>query len=486
MKQIMNEKAAMQEQIQEEQASRNSHAERLMEKWSKKKGLDLDNGKFAKIYESNPRVARNLAIILENQEKHLKSLTETQISNAFQSTPQTVVKVIRLGYPNTVRADLFTELAMTTMKDTMYKIESIYDRTKRGATTGNVMYESTADRYASEIESVDVSATATATFVGTLPVVPIRPYTVRLLLNGFPIANDNGSGVLIGTGLSTVTPSTIDYTADSVTGGDYSITFASALTTADTFTIQWSHNSEVSDLYGEQGQVNIQLVSYDFRAKPYPIGFSWSKMTELMMESALQNDAEEVLITAGADELKKSLDFQAIKMAYGGSKWVAPVEFDTDWSTAGSDSDFAHTQSVVKALRNASQNTYNSLMRGGEATSYVAGPKACTYLTAHKGFVSDNTMPAVGAYKMGTLNGIPVYQAPADIVPTNEIMCVYKNNREEANDSALVTGTYVPMYRTATLEFNSFHKETAIAFFGDMRLNNPKYVTRVSLKNLPA
>ena len=481
MKQIMQEKAVLEEKLQEENASKNSHAERLMEKWSKRKGLGLDNGGFAKIYEASPRKARNLAVILENQEKHLKTLTETQISNAFQSTPQTVVKVIRLGYPNSVRGDLFTEFAMSTMKDTMYKIESIYDRTKRGATVNNVMYESVADRYASEIEQVDVSATATATFTGTLATVPARPYTVRLLLNGFPIANDNGSGILIGANLSTVTASTINYTT-----GDYSIVFAAALTTADTFSIQWNHNSEVSTLYGEQGQVNINLVPYDFRAKPYPIGFSWSKMTELLMESALQNDAEEVLITAGADELKKSLDFQAIKMAYGGSKWTTAVEFDTDWSTAGSDSDFAHTQSVVKALRNASQKTYVELMRGGEATSYVAGPKACTYLTAHKGFVSDNSMPAVGAYKMGVLNGIPVYQAPPDIVPTNEIMCVYKNNREEANDSALVTGTYVPLYRTQTLEFNSFHKESALAFFGDMRLNNAKYVTRVLLKNLPA
>ena len=49
----------------------------------------------------------------------------------------------------------------------------------------------------------------------------------------------------------------------------------------------------------------------------------------------------------------------------------------------------------------------------------------------HKGFVADNSMPAVGAYKFGTLNGTDLYQVPSDIVPTDEIMCVYKNNREE-------------------------------------------------------
>jgi hypothetical protein len=478
----MEEKAALKERLEEEVATRNAIADRLIEKWSNKKGLGLDGGRFDKIYESSPRKARNLAVILENEEKHLRSLTETQISNAFQATPQTIIKVIRLGYPNSIRGDVFTEIAMTTVKDSIYKIETTYDRTKRGATSGNVMYESPADRYASEIESVTVSATATANFTGTLAVAPIRPYTVTLFLNGYPIASDNGSGVFVGTGLSTVTPSTIVY--EGTDAGDYDITFASALTTADTFTIRWNHNSEVSTLYGEQGQVNVNLVALDFRANPYPIGFSWSKMTEYYMESALKNDAEEVLITAGSDELKKSLDFQALRLGYSASKWTAAVEFDTDWSQAGSDSDFAHTQSVVKSLRNASQKTYDSIMRGGEATSYVCGPKAATYLTAHKGFIADNTMPTVGAYKFGTLNGIPLYQAPTDIVPTNEIMCVYKNNREEANDAALVTATFVPLYKAQTLEYSSFHKETALAFFGDMKIQNAKYVTRVSLKNL--
>jgi len=481
MKQIMEEKGSAQEHLEEENASRNRIADRLIEKWSKKKGLDLDNGGFAKIYSASPRKARNLATILENEERHIRSLTETQISNAFQGTPQTVIKVIRLGYPNSVRGDIFTEYAMTTMKDTIYKIETLYDRTKRGATQNNVMYESTSDRYASEINSVDVSATATTTFTGSLGVVPLRAYSVNVLLNGFPVGNDNGLGVITGSALSTGTASTIDYTS-----GAYSLTFASALTTNDTFTIRWNENSEDSTLYANQGQVNVRLVGYDFRAKPFPIGFSWSKMTELLMESALQNDAEEVLISAGADELKKSLDFQALRLAYSASKWTTAQDFNADWAAQGSDSDFAHSQSVTKALRNASQKTYNALMRGGNATSYVAGASAATYLTMHKGFVYDNAMPAVGAFRMGTLNGIPVYQAPSDIIPTAEILCVYKNNREESNDSAIVTGTYIPLYRTQTLEFNSFHKESALAFFGDMRIQEGKYVTRVTLSGLPA
>ena len=300
-------------------------------------------------------------------------------------------------------------------------------------------------------------------------------------MNGYPVASDNGSGILVGSVLHATTPSTINYTS-----GAYSIVFATALTTADAFTLEYSHNSEVSSLYGEQGKVNVQLVPYDYRAKPYPIGFSWSHMSELLMNDQLGVDGQEVLISAGADELKKALDFQALGLGMQASRWTTAVEFDTDWAAAGSDSDFAHTQSVVKALRNASQKTYNAIMRGGEATSYVCGPKAATYLTGHKGYVADTSMPAVGAYKFGTLNGIPLYQVPSDVVATNEILCVYKNNKEESNDSAIVTGSYIPLYQTQVLEYSSFHSETAIAFFGDMRINEGRYVTKVKLENLPA
>lgn len=482
MRKIMNEKSQLEEYVSSENRTRNAKAEMLMEKWKKKKGLNLDKGQFEKIYEASPAKARNLAIVLENQEKYLRTLTETQISDTFKGTPQTIVKVIRLGYPNSVRGDVFSEFAMGSMKDSIYKVESTYDKTKRGATANNVMYESTSDRFASEIERTDaVPGTGATNYTAvSLATVPLRPYTARLLLNGFPVANDNGSGIFVGSALSTTTPSTIAYDT-----GAYDITFATAITAADSFAIEYHFNSEVEALYGEQGQVNVKLVPNDFIAKPYPIGFSWSKMFEFYMND-LGMDGQEALISAGADELKKTLDFQCFGLANQASKWTAAVDFDTDWSSAGSDSDYAHTQSVVKALRNASQKTYDSIMRGGEATSYACGPKAATYLTGHKGFIADTSTPAVGAYKFGTLNGVPLYQVPSDIVATNEILSIYKNNREDANDAAICAGTYLNFYRTPTVEYNSFHSEASIAYFGHLKIMEPKYVTKVSLKNLPA
>ena len=130
------------------------------------------------------------------------------------------------------------------------------------------------------------------------------------------------------------------------------------------------------------------------------------KMAELLMDSALSTDAEEALITAGSDELKKSLDYLAIQLGYRGSSWTSAVTFDTDFASAGADSDYAHTQAVLKAIENAGNKTFESLKRG-EVTHMVAGPKAVAYLKNHKLFVPDTSMPAIGAHKVGSLDGRP-------------------------------------------------------------------------------
>ena len=482
MRRIMESKNMSEAQMALEQKNRESKTEGdiLVEKWAHKAGLDLDHGKLYDIYESNPRKARNLAIVLENQEKHLSTLTETQVSNAFLTTPQTIIKVIRLGYANSVRGDIFTEFAMSTMKDSLYKIETTYDRTARGATAGAVTYESTADRYASEIMLDDIVVTATTTFTGTFDTTPIRPYTLTVYKDGEPIGRDDGAGNIVGTGLTTAT-STIDYTT-----GAYTLTFATALTTANTLSIQASFNSEISTNYEQIGQTNINLVAYDYRAHQYPINFNWSVQAELMMQSSLKQDLGNILIDSGSDELKKELDFQAVRLAYSGSKWHDPVEFNADFASAGADSPEANAQYLPVKLRQASQLTYQALMRGSNPTSYVAGPSACAYMTQIRSFAVDNTMPDVGIFKMGTLGGIPVYQAPTAIVPDDEIMCVYKNNREESNDSALAIGTYVPMYKTPTLEYSTFNKSMGVAFYGDMKLMTKQYITRVKLNGLSA
>ena len=138
----------MREQRNEMLSQRHQNADRLFEKWSKKSGIGEN---MEKIMEKDVDKARSLSIVLENQENHLSRLTETQISNTFSTTPENVLRVVRLGYPNSVRSELFLEWAMETARDSIYYLSPVYQATARGASAGSVTNESSAFRYGSEI-----------------------------------------------------------------------------------------------------------------------------------------------------------------------------------------------------------------------------------------------------------------------------------------------------------------------------------------------
>ena len=93
---------------------REFRADKLVEKWSKVK--EIGRG----IPELPTQTARNLAILLENQASRMKRMTEAQLSNSFFGyTPENMLRLIRLSYPNSIRGDLFTEFAMETSHDSI-------------------------------------------------------------------------------------------------------------------------------------------------------------------------------------------------------------------------------------------------------------------------------------------------------------------------------------------------------------------------------
>lgn len=94
-----NDMSALQEQLMREE--RNYRADRLVEKWSRTpelgKGID----------RMPAGTARNLAILLENQSRLMSRMTEAQLSSAFYGyTPENMLRLIRLSYPNSIRGQL--------------------------------------------------------------------------------------------------------------------------------------------------------------------------------------------------------------------------------------------------------------------------------------------------------------------------------------------------------------------------------------------
>lgn len=472
----------LKERMAEAKSERTERGDILYEKWSKKKNLGegLD-----KIYDKNPDKARGLSFILENQARYLKSLTETQISNAFQTTPENVLRVIRLGYPNSVRGQIFLDWQMDTARDSIYYLSPIYGSTKRGATAGNVTHESGSFRYGSEIEEETCTTGDDQNYVGpggggAVLNPPLRPYTVMIFENTIPVGRDDGAGNIVnlaaGGPITEGANSTINYTT-----GVLAIRFSSVDATR-TVLVRYNFDSEESSQYTDIGDVELTLRAYQFRVYPWPLGISWSKMTELLLGTTLDIDAEEALLKGAGDELKKALDFHACQLGYRYARGNSTITFDADYSSAGSDSEMAHAQSITRYIDNCGDTIFNVYNRGGVSEMY-GGSDAVNYLKLHARFRDTGRQPKIGVHKVGELDGIGIYKAPSSIVPTNEFVCVWKNENVP-EDVAIAFGTLIPLYRTQTLEFKEAYKDTGLYHFGDWKTLNSAYLVRFELTNL--
>jgi len=474
-------KTVMREEVLQEKivmlSERTSRGDQLVEKWSKKKDIGEN---MQETYDANPAKIRGLAFMLENQENHLRQLTETQISNAFQTTPENVLRIVRLGYPNSIRGDVFLEWAMETARDSIYYLSPVYAGTNRDATAADVTHESSASRYPSEVEE-ELMSISTKNYTITTDVQPIRPYSITILFDGVPVAADDGSGNITSSGgyLNTGATNSVNYTT-----GAIDINGASANAAASAVTVIYHVDTEVAASYTEIGSVELQLRDHQFRAKPYPLGVSWSKMTELLLGTTLKIDAEDALIRGASDEVKKALDFMALKTGYRSAQGNTLIEFDASIATTGADDELAHVNMFTNAIDRASDAMYNSLQRGG-VTKIYGGPGFISYLKLHKKFTEAGKQPAVGAFKVGSLDGVDLYKCPSAIVPNNEGVAVYRNE-QVPEDVSIAFGSLIPLYKTQTLEFKDFYSTTGLAHFGDSRVLQSKYLQPMKILNLPS
>lgn len=457
-------------------SERNQFADRLLEeKWMKREGL---NEGLLEMYAGNKAKARALAIAMENQEFHLQNLTEDQISTSFQTTPHNVLRVVRLGYPNSIRDEIFMDWPMETARDAIYYLTPVVGNTKRDGTAGGSIYDNFDYRWSSEITEVAV-ATANGvllTWSGTFSPGILRPFSVKFFVSEGQVAVDDGNGKLTGPLLNAAGTNTINYTT-----GAYTITFTAAPANLALVMAQFFFNSEDSTQFSEVADIQLQLRDYQFRVKPWPITFGYSKMTELLLGTTLNIDAEEALIRGAGDELKKALDFFALRLAYRVSKGNTVTNFNV--TGAVGEAEVLRMNAFSRSIGQAGNYILNTLNRGG-ITKLVGGPNAIEQVKLHSRFKADGAQPAVGAHKVGSLDGIDMYKAPSSIIPTDTILGVYKNP-EVPEDVSIAFGTLIPLYVTQALEFKNMNTQRGLAHFGDAQVLNPAYIVPIVLGNIP-
>jgi hypothetical protein len=258
------------------------------------------------------------------------------------------------------------------------------------------------------------------------------------------------------------------------------------------------YNSE-SDFEGNYlGEVEIRMDEYMFKPSPTSIGVSWSQLTEITLDTSFNISAEEYLVSYASQEIRSALDYRAIRLAYAVAKTNARKNpnyyyvFDAAYNTVNmtpttpiqgtKDGYRDNAQTFVNAIDAIGDVIYDEINRGG-VSRLVAGPSACSYMHLNVGYSPKGKQNQSGSHQFGELDGMPLFKVPSSIIPTNEVLCVWKNDAVE-NDVSIAFGTLIPFFSTGIIQRKNFYKEAGLATYGDWAVLNRRYLAIIAIENL--
>ena len=517
---IKNQKKVSVKEAQVKMSEKSYRAEKAAKVWDNN---PLFKGEFSKIKESADR--QRMAINVTNQARYLRKLSEEQVATEFHNmAPANMMRLVTLTANNSNRGNVFTEFAMETARDAIYYIKPTFSKPFSGnddfsartsdrktpfghglndeALANNytgearkVLYESTEDRYSNELAEGKNDGSGVITFESE----DGKPFD-KGFINGYcqvyyglekdrvPVAfqdKDNGKffinpdfeGLTIvldaNTGKLTVT-GTCDYP-------EFELGKVNA----------FARYASETDYEGTHlGEVDLAVSVFELHPQRTSIGVSWTKLSEIVLDASYNSQVDTMLLSYATDFIKAQTDYRAFRDSYNLARTNPKdflVTFDAAYSTVSSenpgtkDGYLDNAQTFSSAIETASNVLYENIKRGA-INKMVCGPDAATYLKLMAGFSPKGLQDPVGVYKFGELDGIDLYKAPSDVIPSDEILCVFKNAKVE-NDVAIVYGTLVPFVSTK-LEYPNFYTRAGLASYGDYAVLNKKYLTRIKIANL--
>lgn len=461
--------------LQEHLKSYAAKGDLLVEKWNRTNvGMKLD-----RLYAKNPDKARRVAYALRNQHAHLKSLKESgnQIKSIFQTRPENVLKIIRIGVGQSNRAEIGHEWQLTTPDDAFYFVDTIFGSTKRDGVYGELVYENMTEDYGTEYDKTPVQTGngVATTFTFTFPVTPIIPLSVGLVVGGKRIGRDDENGGWIGSG---ITGGSINYQTGLIT-----VTLATPPANGVPLFVEANWDSENPNNYDEWGDIQLRLRRDRFDARPQPLTYRYSKMFELVLNTTGVGDSEEMLIKRVGDThaMRKDTKFFARLRQDAATNPI--TVFDASFTNAGADNLYNHAQTILQTIEKVNGQIYDDLKRG-ELNKFVVGTQALAFLKMHKLWENDSSQRRVGgSYLAGTLDGKEVYVAPKSDngIRENEIIATYRNPDEDG-DINIAIGVMTELY--AALDYPELYRKGTLATVEDMRSIEKRFTRIIQLENL--
>lgn len=468
-------KDPLKEQAAEKWNSRREEGDRLVEKWYKN---DIGTKKLLDLYKNDAQKARNTAMALEIQERHLKSprMSEEVVSSQFQTRPENLLKIVRIGVANSNRGNIFMEYPLQTTDDVLYFVDAVYQSTKRGVTANQKMYETASQYYAGAAYTENIGTGGGGTnYTGTIPNIPVMRNSIRLIVGNALVGSDDGNGNILSNLLDTGAANTIDYTT-----GDVVLNFLADPGAGVSIDVEFIWDAEREALYDQYGKMQISISKKRFNAYLHPLGYEYTSMVDVVLGTTLGISIEDELVRAVGDEHAKARDYKAIALARRVARQNPIATFNANAADAGEFSYESHAQRILPFIKDVGGDIFDELKRG-QVNKAVVGSRVATYLTYHKQWKDDTSQPRVGVYKAGMLGDIEVYVCPHDnnILKKNEMITTFKNPQENM-DLSLVFGVLTEL--TASLLYPNFHFEGNVGTVEDDLVINPKLIRLIEVK----
>lgn len=517
---------------------REYRAAKAIDSWSKIAKIG------AGLKQMNLHEAQNVALNLTQQATYMSKLNEAQLSQSFSDfAPENMLRLVRLAMPGVCRNKVFTEFAMESAKDSIKYIKPVFSKThingldlndkhtlygrdgdpwgyNKGGDVYNsqnvsedeirkAMYETTEDRATGELVNYPYGKVegTKVTFGFEIPESADASYASlekaakwkngKALIRGYTTVYGADERDVIAVeekrthtflyGKDYAGKVTVEYKSDKE--NELIVTFASTDDMPEAVSALARVDLE-DDFEGDSlGEVELVLTDFDFKPRPTTIGVTWSQLAEITLDASFGVSTQELLVQYAAEAIRVNLDYRAFKLAYYAAKTNSDahfVVFDAAYNNngVGTKEGYIHNaQTFTTAIDTLSDNMLNEINRGG-VSRMVTGPSAGSYLKLCVGqFSTKGVQPNIGIHQIGEFESIPTFKAPSAIIPSDEILCVWKNDQNEG-DVAIAFGTLVPFVNTGVIQRKQFYKEAGIASYGDWACLNRRYLGIIKIINM--
>lgn len=454
----------------------------LVQKWKPLlEGLDM---------KKQQRVCENLAILFENESKHLQSLEEQ--TRAINVGPFTkfIFPILRRVFPNLIAQDIVSVQPMTAPIGLVFYYDMKYGTSKGRVTAGDTFVKDFNQNYSSEFidgELIGTGNAALTAFNGTLSFTPIR--TTAGPVSGAVLTVKAGSitgvadaaGVITGTGIAAA--SSVNYSTGAIT-----VNFTVAPAALVQVLVEYEYNSEFNSNV-PQGNIDISSVTITAVTRKLKALWSSEAADDLRSQHGLQAEAE--LVAGIAQELALEID-REILTDIKNNATATPAAFDRQVPAGITEHD--HIRSLLTKISDVSNNIHKRSVRAPAnwIVTSVEISSLIEQLQTHGDyrpnvFLGDEPglpmpMGNFGIFKMGTLlNRWAVYRDP--FYDSDEMLIGLKG--QSFLDAGYVWAPYIPLQVTPTfLDPNDQAFKKGMRTRYGKQMLRPEFYGKLTVSNL--